>query len=94
MSDETSNVVIPSSPADRQKIKSMITEMTFAMQRIADERSALKDMVDAVSKDFNIPKKQVKLLAKTMFNRDFDNVKAEHDDFEVLYEAVIENNKQ
>ena len=84
------HINIPSSPADRQKIKMMITEMTHAMQRIADERSALKDIAAAIAKDFDIPKKQVSKLAKTWFKRDFSDVQAEHEDFETLYEAVLE----
>lgn len=84
------NVIIPSSPADRQKIKLMITEMTHCMQRIADERSALKDITDEVSKQFNIPKKHVTKLAKTWFKRDFANVRAEQEDFETLYETILE----
>lgn len=88
---QTTNVIIPSSPADRQKMRMMITEMTHAMQRIEDERSALKDIAEEVSKQFNIPKKHVTKLAKTWFKRNFDELHAEHEDFETLYETILES---
>lgn len=85
------SIVVPSSPVDRQKLKAMITEMTHAMQRISDERGALKDIIDATAAEFNIPKKHIRKLAKTYFERNFDNLQAEHSDFETLYETILES---
>jgi energy-converting hydrogenase A subunit M len=84
------HIVVPSSPADRQKMKMMITEMTHCMQRIKDEQSALKDIAAEVAKQFDVPKKQVTKLAKTWFKRDYSDVQAEHEDFETLYESILE----
>lgn len=88
------NVVIPSSPADRQKLKAMITEITLCMQKKKDQSDAIKDIVATVSKDFNIPKKHITKMAKVWFNRDYTKVQAEQADFETLYEAILESPKK
>lgn len=84
------HVIIPSNPADRQKLKAMITEMTLCMQKIKDQKDALKDIVTNVSKDFDLPKKHITKMAKVWFNRNYSEMLAENEDFETLYEAILE----
>lgn len=86
----TDHVIIPSSPADRQKMKSMITEMTYCMQRIDDEKSAMKDIAAAIEEQFDLPKKHVNKLAKTLYKRNYETLQAENEDFETLYESILE----
>ncbi|MGI0076767.1 MAG: hypothetical protein ACREAU_05095 [Nitrosopumilaceae archaeon] len=84
---------VPTSPEDIRKLKAIITEMTHSMQRISDERESLKELVDAASKEYGIKKKQINELAKVAFNANYADVRAAHDDFEYLWQAVIEGKK-
>lgn len=85
-----SEVIIPSSPTDRKKIKEMLGEICKCMQRIDDERSAKKDIVDEISQQFKLPKKLINKLASTMHKRSYEDVQAENEDFEIIYESVVE----
>jgi len=84
-----SDVIVPSSPNDRQKLLMAITEMTHCLQRIEDERESMKEIADDLVSKFEIPKKQINKLAKTMYKRDYENVQQENEDFELLYETIV-----
>lgn len=84
---------VPTSLEDQKKLKAIITEMTRSMQRISDEQAALKELVMAASKEYNIKAKQITSLAKTAFKANYADVRAEHDDFEYLYESIVEGRK-
>lgn len=83
-------IIVPSNPADRLKLKNQLTEGTYCLTRAAAERETLKEIVAAIEEDFEIPKKVVSRLIKTMYKRDFAKEVAEHEDFEALYETVVE----
>ena len=87
------NINCPSSPADRQKLKSALTEMTYCLQRIDDERSAMKDVAEATAEKFGLPKKMISKLARTMYKRDYETLSQENEDFELLYETLVEGQK-
>lgn len=80
----------PSSPTDRQKLKTMLDSITHCMQRADDERSAKKDIVNEIHELFDIPKKQINKIAKTMHKRNYQDVIAEEQDFQELYSVIIE----
>lgn len=83
-------IIVPSNPADRLKLKNQLAEGTYCLERAAAERDALKSIVNAIEEDFEIPKKVVNRLIKTMYKRDFAKEVAEHEDFEALYETIVE----
>lgn len=87
---ETAFNVCPSSPEDRKKLKAALTEMTYCHQRIDDEKSAMKDIADTIAEKFGLQKKVVNKLARTMYKRDYANLQQENEDFEVLYENIVE----
>lgn len=87
MTDHTS---LPSNPADRQKLKTMLAEMTHCMQRADDEKESMKEIADEAVRQFDIPKKIINKLARTMYKRNYADLQAENDDFEFLYEALVE----
>jgi hypothetical protein len=84
-------ITIPTSPADRKKLKGMIAECTHCLQRIDDQREAMKDIVDVIIEEFSIPRKIANKLARTMYKRDYENVQQENEDFEQLYETIVES---
>lgn len=84
---------VPSSPADRQKLKSILGEITRCMQRIDDEKSAIKDLLTDACEKFEIDKKLLSKLAKTMHKRNYADVMHENESFETFYEILFEGQK-
>jgi len=84
------HITIPSSPTDRQKMKQMLAEMTHCLQRADDEKESMKEIADAVHNQFDVPKKIVNKLARTMYKHNYADLQAENEDFELLYETLVE----
>lgn len=84
------SVALPSSPADRQKLKTMISEATYCLQRADDEKAALKDIIDVINQDYNISKKHARRLINTLYRQNYDDAVAESGEFEFLYEGLFQ----
>lgn len=81
---------VPSSPEDRKKLKMMISEMTLCMQRMDMERESKKEIADEIKSQFEIPTKMINKLASTMYKRNYEDLQSENEDFELLYETLVE----
>lgn len=88
------SVALPSNPADRQKLKTMISEATYALQRVDDEKAAIKDIIDAIHDDYQLSKKHVRRLINTLYKQNYDDRAAEEEQFEFLYEALFQTGSQ
>lgn len=86
-------IVIPSNPADLEKIRGNLQEIADAMTRIAAERELIKDIKAVMKEEHDLPPKYISKLAKTYYNQDFDTQEVEHEDFGELWEAVAKKNK-
>ena len=84
---------IPSDPNERAKMKGMLTEMTLRLRQIDDNREAMKEIADEVSKNYGIAKKHINRLARTMYKHDYADLQAENEHFETLYETLVEGKK-
>lgn len=84
---------IPTNPADRQKMKTMLVEMTNCLQRMDDEREAMKDIAGVIEEKFEIKKKLVNKLARTIYKHNYADLQAENDHFSDLYETLVEGKK-
>lgn len=82
-------VSLPSSPADRQKLKTMISEATYCLQRADDEKSAVKDIIDVINSDYGLSKKHTRKLINTLYKQNYTDRVAEEEEFEYLYEALF-----
>lgn len=87
---QSEQIIIPSSPADRQKLKGMIEEIARCMQRMDDEKSHIKDILDEAKENFEIHPKYIKRMAKAYYKNDFNDTKVENDEFETLYETIVD----
>lgn len=76
-----------------KEIKSMIVEITNCLSRIDGEREQIKDIASAVEDKFNIKKKLVNKVARTMYKHNYADLQTENKHFEFLFEAVA-NGKQ
>ncbi len=77
-------------PDDRKALKAVIVEMTNSLERIDQEKEQMKDIADAAEEKFEIKKKYINKMARTMFKSNYADLQSETEHFEYLYEAVIE----
>lgn len=82
------NVVLPSNPEDRKRIKDALQEISDSFTRIEGERDAIKDIVNFVNEEFDLPKKYVSKMARVYHKQSFDKEVGEAEDFAALYETV------
>lgn len=82
--------IVPSSPSDRQKLKNLLVEVTNCLARIDGEKEAMKEIISTGEENFGVKKKIITKLARTMYKRNYSDLQAENDDFESLYEILVE----
>jgi len=83
-----SNVIVPSSPEDRKKIKDALIEISASLTRMEAERDLIKDILVEVEDKFELPKKYIRKLAKIYHKQNYAEIRQEQDDVETLYETV------
>jgi len=80
----------PSSPADRQKLKLALEQITDSMSRQEAEKDHIKEVITMIKEKFEIEPKHTRKLAKTMYDRSYADLQQENEDFELLYESIVE----
>lgn len=89
--EDVVNITVPSSQADRKKIKDALHEISGHYQFIDDRKEAVKDIINGLHDDFNIPKKIIAKLAKTLYKHNYTDVSQESTIFECFYESIVES---
>jgi len=85
----TEQATVPSTPVDRDKLKGMIQEASICMQKIDDQREAMKDIYDLIKEDFAIAPKFSRKMVKAYYKNLYAEMQHESTEFELLYEAII-----
>ena len=83
-----SNVIVPSSPEDRKKILDALVEISNSLTRIEAERDLIKEILQKMQDECEIPKKLSRKLAKVYHKRNYEEELAEQNDFVEVYESV------
>lgn len=83
-----SDIIIPSSPDDRQKIRDAIQEISNSLTRIEAEQDHIKAVLTVVEEKYDIPKKQTRKIASAYHKQNAEEVLSEMNVFETLYEAI------
>lgn len=78
-----------SNPADRDKLLKVIRECSDSMTRMAGEKDYIKEAINDISKQLQLPKKLVSRMVKVYYKQNYDEEVAVHDQFETLYETVV-----
>lgn len=89
MSVKQMSVNILSNPADRDKLFKVIQECSNSITRAEGEKDYVKESIDAISKDLQLPKKLVARLVKVYHKQNYDEEVATHEQFEQIYESVV-----
>ena len=75
-------------PADKAKILGMLQEISNSLTRVEAERDLIKEILDRLQDECEIPKKLGRKLAKVYHKRSFEEEVAQQNDFVDMYEQV------
>ena len=78
-----------SNPEERKKIVGAIKELSDSMLRVDCEKDLQKDIVQATFEITGIDKKHLRNLAVIYHKQSMNDVKAEFEDVEALYEELF-----
>lgn len=72
----------------QDRLKKALRDASDSHMRSEAESEYLREVIKKIADDLKIPKKVVNALAKTWHKNNFEDVQAEHEQFEKLYKAV------
>ncbi len=73
---------------DREKILGCLQEISNSLTRIEAERDLIKDILQRMQDEFEMPKKLSRKLARVYHKRNFEEEVADQNDFQEVYETV------
>lgn len=83
------DIIVPSSPADREALFESIKEISNSMTRAEGERDYQKESFEALEKKYNIKAKHLRRMTVDYHKDQFDKKASEHDQYADLYEAIV-----
>jgi len=78
-----------SNSLDREAVKEVLQEMSVAMDIIREQRTVIKDLVDAGSETHGLNKRQLRKIAKVFHDNSFAETKGDYEDFDTLYRDIF-----
>ena len=75
-------------PTDKAKILGMLQEISNSLTKIEAERDLIKEILQRMQEECEIPKKLGRKLAKVYHKRNFEEEVAQQNDFVDIYEKV------
>ena len=81
---------IVTNTADKKKIKDALFEISNCMTRIDAEKELIKDIINDLSDNFELPKKTVRKIAKAYHKQNFTQEVADSEEFQELYESILD----
>jgi hypothetical protein len=73
---------------DKAKVLGCLQEISNSLTRIEAERDLIKDILQKMQDECEIPKKLSRKLARTYHKRNYEEEVAEQSDFQTIYENV------
>ena len=73
---------------DKAKVLGCLQEISNSLTRIESERDLIKEILQKMQDEHEIPKKLSRKLAKTYHTRNFEEEVAQQNDFVEVYESV------
>ena len=91
---QVSDIVIPSSPADRRQIKAALDEAVSLLQQIDDRKQHLKDIFDSIKEKYDIPTKVSRQAANARFKSNIEEVVTAAETVDGFYSIIFDGNQQ
>lgn len=73
---------------DKAKVLGCLQEISNSLTRIESERDLVKEILQKMQDECEIPKKLGRKLARTYHKRNYEEEVAEQSDFQTIYENV------
>ena len=73
---------------DKAKVLGCLHEISNSMTRIEAERDLIREILQKMQDECEIPKKLARKLAKVYHKRNYEEEVAEQSDFQTIYENV------
>jgi hypothetical protein len=73
---------------DKAKVLGCLQEISNSLTRVEAERDHIKDVLQKLQDECEIPKKLGRKLARTYHKRNYEEEVAEQSDFQSIYENV------
>jgi hypothetical protein len=73
---------------DKAKVLGCLQEISNSLTRIEAERDLIKEILQKMQDECEIPKKLSRKLARTYHKRNYEEEVAEQSDFQTIYENV------
>jgi DNA-binding transcriptional regulator GbsR (MarR family) len=77
-----------SNPSDRKAVYDALREISNSLTRMEAERDLIKETLNMVKDQFELPPKYTRKLAKIYHKQNFQELKAEQAEVEDLYEKI------
>jgi len=78
-----------SNPADRDKLLNVVRECSGSMTRMEGEKDFVRESINNISKELDLPKRLVQRMVKVYHKQNYDEEVAVHEQFETLYQSVV-----
>jgi len=86
----TTQIVLPTNPADIKKILAAVKEADESLIRIAAEKDHIKAIVENITDDFpDLNKKFVSKIINMYHKQNLVEVETDHDDLISLYTTIV-----
>lgn len=70
-------------------LKKGLREMSDVMTMQEAQRDTMKELITHLYEELKLPKKLIRKMAKTYHLRNYNEVVAEQEEFEALYEGIV-----
>lgn len=77
-------------PTQLKEIKGKFDEISNSMTRVSAEKDLIKEIINDLRDEYEVPPKIARKLAKIYHKRNLAEVRAENADLEETYETVFE----
>lgn len=74
-----------------EKIKNSLKECSTVFTLMEAQRDTLKNIINDLHEEVKIPKKIIRMLAQTYHKQNFSEVVAEQEEFELIFDGVVNN---
>jgi len=89
----TNSIIIPSDPESRRKLKGYVKEIEVELCRMDAARQSIKDILETVKMESEIPPKYVKKCANVFHKQNFEAQRTESEDFATLFETLFQESE-
>lgn len=81
--------MLPSDSESRNKIKNSISEISVSLSRIESERIHINEILKDIEEEFELPKKEMRKVAKIYHKQNLNEVVDEAETIEETYKQIM-----